>query len=115
MLKGATVQKVNHALHTFTYVYNYTVTFRMKEGRYKITIDDVYCKDAYPDASAEYTILKIEPFEGKYKKGKGGFASTTIPEKKAVPMMQNLKAELNSIITSYAKYLNEESISEDNW
>ncbi|MHB8158246.1 MAG: DUF4468 domain-containing protein [Desulfocucumaceae bacterium] len=115
LVKGSSVQKVYHSMNDFTYVYSYTVTFRMKDNKFKIIIDNVFCESAVPVGQAKYDILKIEPFDGEYVKGKTGMMTATLPEKKAVPMMATLRAELQSIVDNYIKYINETSSTEDDW
>jgi len=92
--------------------YSYDVTFKMKDGRYKISIDNVYCTDSY---SPSTSIPKIEPFEGE---------ATNLPKffnykpykKKSEEMMMFIKSELQSIIDSYSKYINKTSLnSNDGW
>ena len=73
----------------------------MKENKYRIIIDNVYCESAKPEGSANFEILKIEPFDDDYIKGKTGFSSTTLPEKKAKVMMSNLKSDLQGILDNY--------------
>ena len=115
IVKGSSIQKVNHSMNVFTYVYNYTVTFRMKDNKYKIIIDNVYCESAIPVGQAKFVILKIKPFDGEYVKGKTGMMTVTLPEKKAVTMMALLKAELQTIVDEYNKSMKIPSSTNDNW
>lgn len=115
LVKGSCIQKVNHYLNVFTYVYNYTITFRMKDNKYKIIIDNVYCESAIPVGQASYDILKIEPFDGEYVKGETGMHRFTLPEKKAIPMMVNLKTELQTIFNDYINYIKTTSNVDNNW
>ena len=113
LVKGVSVKEVPHNMNTFTYVYRYTVRFRMRENRYKVTLDNVVCDKAYPVGLAKYDIREIEPFDGNYIKGKSSLSMSTLPEKKAIILMTSLKAELQSIIDSYVEHLNTESKSDD--
>ena len=109
LIKGSTrVMGVNHSLNVFNYRYNYTVTFRMKENRYKITIDNVYCDKAY---ATNYEIQKIEPFDGEYVKG----ISPTLPEKKALKIMNELKLDLQSIIDNYQIEIKSNNSIDEDW
>jgi hypothetical protein len=105
LVRGNSTQKVDHGLNVYTYVYNYSVTFKMKDNKYKIIIDNVYCENAVPVGAARYSILKIEPFDGLYVKGKTGMMEQTLPEKKAVKMMEDLKNELQTIVNDYEKQI----------
>jgi hypothetical protein len=115
LLKGSSIQKVNHALNVYTYYYNYSVTFKMKDNKYKIIIDNVYCDSAIPVGYAKYNILKIEPFDGEYVKGETGMLTQTLPEKKANSMMLNLKSELQIIFDDYLKYIKTTSSNNNDW
>jgi hypothetical protein len=115
VLKGSSIQKVNHQLNVFTYVYNYTVTFRMRDNRFKIMLSDVYCDSAYPVGQAEFDILKIEPFDGVYQKGETGLRTSTLPEKKAIPMMATLKSDLQAIVDGYVKYIKQDNSGTNDW
>lgn len=115
IIKGSSIQKVNHSLNVFTYVYNYTVTFKMKDNKYKIMIDNVYCEKAIPVGQAKFDILKIEPFDGEYIKGKTGMLTMTLPEAKAISMISSLKAELQSIVDEYNKFIKTVNSTNDNW
>ena len=115
LVKGSSIQKVKHALNVFTYVYSYSVTFKMKDNKYRMILDNVFCESAYPVGPAQYDILKIEPFNGQYIKGKTGFSASTLPEKKAVVMMANLQAELQSLVDSFKEYIKTQSSDNDDW
>ena len=90
------------------YIYEYSVKFRMKENKYRIEIYDVKCTHAAQvGLGSETDIIMIQPFEGDNapdtkKMGKG------ISKKKAIEMMNELKAEFYLIFSSYNKYLGEE-------
>jgi hypothetical protein len=115
LIKGASIQKVNHSLNVFTYVYHYSVTIKMKDNKYRIVLDNVYCESAIPVGAAQYEILKIEPFDSVYVKGKTGMTMATLPEAKAVAMMSNLKTELQAIIDNYDKYIKKPSTTSGDW
>jgi len=103
-LKGKIVKNVFFMLGEYVYVYSYNVTFRMQDGKYKIKIDNVYCEDAYMTTSQGY-IAKIEPFDGDNCPETGTFKAPGITRKKAIPMMNSLKQELQIIFDSYSIYL----------
>lgn len=115
LIKGSCIEKVNHELVVFTYIYNYTITFKMKNNKFKIIIDNVYCESAYPSEGMQWKILKIEPFDGEYVKGNSGMFNKTLPEKKAILLMATLKAELQSIVDNYQKHIKSASSSSNDW
>ena len=75
----------------------------------------MYCESAIPVGEAKYEILKIEPFDGAYVKGETGMFKSTLPEKKALPIMANLKAELQTIFDDYLKYIKTTSSANNDW
>jgi hypothetical protein len=114
LVKGNTVFKVAHTLNVYTYLYRYTITFRVKDNKYKITIDNVYCDKAYVP-NGVFSVQKIQPFEGSYT-GKGTMRlGNTLPARKADPMMANLKKEMQDIIDSYVIYIQEVSDTVNEW
>jgi hypothetical protein len=114
IIRGSTTHKVNHLLNVYTYVYSYTFTFMMKDNKYKISLDNVFCDKAYPVGQANYNICKIEPFNETYIKCKTGYNGPyTLPEKKAIEMMDNLRTELMLIYYDYEKYISKSSKMED--
>ena len=100
VVKGKSIQIFNFALCPYEYTYEYIVTFKMRDGMYKITIDHVYCSSAFggKDRSA---IKRIEPVDGNpYPLDTGWLA-----EKRASKMIQTLKQELQTILDSYIEFI----------
>lgn len=100
VVKGKSVQIFNFALCPYEYTYEYIVTFKMRDGMFKITIDHVYCSSAYggKDRSA---IKRIEPADGNPYPLETGW----LAEKRAFKMIQTLKQELQTILDSYVEFL----------
>jgi hypothetical protein len=115
VLKGAITKKVTHALNVFTYLYNYTITFRTKDNKYMLVIDPVYCESAKAVGAALYDIQKIEPFDGEYVKDPAQKRIATLPVKKANPMMVSLKAELQLVVDSYTESMKKVEETNDDW
>jgi len=100
VVKGKSSQIFNFALCPYEYTYEYIVTFKMRDGMYKITIDHVYCASAYGGKDRS-PIKRIEPVDGiPYPLETGWLA-----EKRAVKMIQTLKQELQTILDSYVEFL----------
>lgn len=109
VVKGKSIQKINHSVCVYTYTYSYTATFKFKDGKYKFVLDNVYCEDAYP-IGCQYNISKIEPFlDGEYNKVKTTFTTGSLPEKKAVSLMSSLKLELKLIYDNYIVNITEKN------
>lgn len=104
--------KVPFMLNEYTYVYNYTLTFKMKDNKYKIILDNVYCESAYAHGSA-LDITKIDPFDGDNCPETGTMRNPGLPRKKAIAMMASFKSELQAIIDRYSEFIQMPSASGD--
>lgn len=98
-LKGSITKKVPFMLSNYIYVYQYSVTFKMKDGRFRISITDVYCEKAYMEGKGDVT--KIDPFEKEECPETGTLTSPGLPKKKAIIMMEEVKADLQQIVDNY--------------
>ena len=98
LIKGICSKSDTYSMAVYEYNFRYNVTFRMKENKYKINIDNVYCESAY---RGNERIKKIDPFEGdncpETNPGWGG----GLPKKKMILLMVSLKNELQLIIDNY--------------
>jgi hypothetical protein len=108
LIKGISQQFMSVTMAGYKFIYSYSVTFKIKDGKYKIIIDNVYCSDAYMTTST-YHADKIQPNQDLPKMYSYKPFKTKIPE-----MMESLKSELQSIIDSYSSYIDRPS-SDDGW
>lgn len=112
LVKGASVQETSFMGGKYIYVYKYSITFRMKNNKYKMTLDNVYCESANMSGGPEVT--KIQPFDGDNCPETGTFKAPGLPKKKAIIMMGEFKRELQMLVDSYPVYLKKEA-SNDDW
>jgi|SRR5690606_6259328 len=105
IIKGVTSMKMRKLGVDYTYYYDYTMSFFFKDGKYKIIIDGVNCKDVLHSCKT-CNPLCIPPFEGSDPPFKiKSFFSGGIPKDMAIAMMKKLKKELSSYIELYANYI----------
>ena len=106
MVRGISEKHISAYGVKNVYIYNYNVTFKIKENKYKIIIDNVYCESANHEGGAYDTgsAPKVEPFDDD----KGH------PEI-MVTMIKSLKQELQLIVDSYESYIKKPSSSADGW
>lgn len=104
LIKGSSIKEVPYMMGVYTYIYNYTITFKIKDSKYKVIVDNVYCNSAYYSPGAK-AVKKIEPFDGDNCPSTGDITAAGIPKKKAIIMMAEFKQELQSIIDSYEKHI----------
>lgn len=93
---------------TYVYTYSYNVTFKVKDNKYFIEINNVKCHSTA--GSSFDNKLLIEPHEEEncpYSKNKFGV--------KCNQLMTELKAELQSIADSYVKEINSNTSENTDW
>lgn len=102
LIKGKSLQ--------MQYIYDYSVTFRMKDGKYKVTVDNVICSSVHVVSQYQATRL-IEPSDKiPYPYKTGGLSRKRVGE-----IMQSLKAELQAIVDGYVIYVKKASSKNNNW
>ena len=85
-------------------IYDYNVTFKMKDGKYKIMLDNVYCSSAILGEC-------IQPIDETPSPKKTSSKSN----KKAVSMLAFLKQNLDMIVNIYVTQVKKASSTKDNW
>lgn len=113
LIKGASIEEFAFMGGVYVYVYKYTMTFKMKDNKYKMTLDNVYCEDAYMKSSG-VKVTKLAPFEGENCPDTGTFKAPGLPKKKAIIMMSEFKQNLQSLVDSYPEYIKKE-IKKSDW
>ena len=114
LVKGVHQQNAKFMGGVYVYVYNYSMAFRIKEGRYKVSLEDVHCKRAYMQSSGNPISTYLDPFEGDNCPETGTLANPGLPKKKAIIMMAELKKELQALFDTYPIYLNK-NLKENDW
>ncbi len=116
IVKGVSIQKIEYMMGTYRYEYRYTASFQMKDNKFRMILKDVYCANAdMPSSTSGMGIVKVEPFEGDNAPASGTFKAPGPPKKKLIPMMANLKQELQQIVDSYKISIAESDIVDDDW
>jgi hypothetical protein len=111
-IKGAYIKQVSFYMGEYEYIYSYLITFKMKDNKYKIVLDNVYCASARM-LTGSGRVVKIEPFDGDNCPETGTFSAPGISKKKAIQMMAEVKSELQKIISSYEQEIKQPSASEE--
>ena len=109
LVKGINVQSMFFQLNDHKWTYSYTVKFLMKDGKYKITIDNVACISAI---CGSYSWPKIEAcdtceFPGYWK--------TSLSEKRYTELLTSLKSDLQSIFDNYQTSIKKTTSSNSDW
>ncbi|MBK9151030.1 MAG: DUF4468 domain-containing protein [Saprospiraceae bacterium] len=113
LIKGISHQKITAWLNTYNYIYSYTLTFKIKDNKVKVSIRDVFCDRAYL-TSLKCEPKLIHPFTGKNCPTTGNINCLGPAKEKVIAMMSQLNKELDSIIDLYVDHLGN-TINEDDW
>ena len=111
LIKGSSFKEYRFWGADYIYIYSYTITFRIRDNKFKVNIDKVNCESAR--LATGRTVTLIQPFEGDNCPETGTFKNPGLPCKNAIIMMNDLKNELTGILKSYSDYLEKESIKDD--
>lgn len=112
LIKSNCIKSDTYSLQVYEYVYRYNVTFRMKDNKYKISIDNVYCESAKRDRKQ---IKVIQPFEGDNSPETNAGWGGGLPKKKMILLMASVKDELQTIFDNYIRYINSPSKNSVDW
>ena len=107
LVKGSSSQTLFFQMNSHTWTFSYTVSFFMKEKKYRIVINNVYCSSA---RCQQYEWPHI-PCSDTYP----GWGKTSLKEDKYTVLMTTLKTELQNIVDSYEKYIKVPSKSNEDW
>jgi hypothetical protein len=96
LLKGLTTVSIPvMGLTISTYDFGYTIQFRMKDGKYRITIDNVSCDRATSSNSGSHiSPISLEGYRGMWK-------GDCMSEKKYNELIDKLKTNLTALVLSY--------------
>lgn len=92
-------------IQDYCYTYNYTITFLMKDNKFKITLDNVYCESAIFMTNPSAYISKIQPFEGECTEG--------FNKKKTTVMMAEVKTGLQELVDSYLSEIKTPTVTKE--
>lgn len=109
LIKGIIKEEIVYGLSPYTYYYGYTVTFLMKDNKFKILLNNVTCNTTVAPVGARYTIPCLPPFEGENYPDVPNWAN--LSKKKQKELMSNLKADLQGIVDSYLISIKKQSIN----
>lgn len=110
LIKGASIQSKSFQMNDHTWTFTYTVKFLMKDNKYRIVIEDVYCQSA---RCAQYEWPHM-PVAETYPSEKG-LRTTGVNEEKYLEIMKSLKQDLQGIVDNYEKYIKKASSTNGEW
>lgn len=89
------------------YVFPYTVKLYMKNNKYRIVIDNVYCESAYCD-DTKWPLL---PITFEYP----GYFKTSLVKDRYVQIMTELQSRIAEIVNSYKDSIRNYKSSSEDW
>lgn len=109
LIKGAAKYERHPSLVTVTYWYKYTVAFYMKEGKYRIILNNIYCESAYCNGNKwpDVEVCNNCEYPGylKASMGKNGWQE----------FQNQIKSDMQSIVSSYEDYIKKPSKLAEQW
>jgi hypothetical protein len=88
---------INMGMQQLTYYFSYQVKFQMKDKKYRITLDNVFCDDASTTGTYKAKVIPINSYTNAMEMG--------LPKKQYWEVMDRLKLDLNEILNSYKNYI----------
>jgi len=107
LIKGASTQNIFFQLNDHIYSFYYTISFYMKENKYRILINNVYC---YSGRCGNYEWPKMDCSDSY-----PGFKNAGMNENRYFTLMNNLKNELQAIFNSYIKFISSPISPSKDW
>jgi hypothetical protein len=107
LIKGIQPEHINTMMiGTLNYKFSYTVTFKMKDYKYKITLNNVYCDRAY---SRDGDVIKIDPINYKSQ-------DFIVPsEDKVESVVKTLENDLYALVVDFLKDMKAAKTKKDDW
>lgn len=115
LLKCVIIKSVSLFLVTHDYTYQYTIKFLMKNGKYKIIIDNIYPQTVYRYNSKGSSYHDEYKFDICYNCEFPGFWKLGINKENWIDVQNSIKTQLNDIIDSYDKYIKQTSSVNTDW
>jgi hypothetical protein len=111
---GIIKETIGYYGYTYTYYYEFRMSFFMKENKFKTNIDNVKCSSTTAPSNANYSIECIKPFDGENYTGSNPWLGTGgIPKQKQLELMNNLRNSLTSFMNKYVDYIKSKNTKSD--
>ena len=111
LVKGSVKKDYTFMLRYNAFIFNYTVKFFMKEEKYKIQIEDLYCQSA----TSEGYDLQLMPVRDIYPSDLKYPGVIGLNKERYEEVMASLKRDLQKIVNDYEIYIKAPSTSNGDW
>lgn len=105
LVKAVSLKNCVFRLNTHYFTFSYTMKFYMKEGKYKIDIENVRNTSHTCGTYTWENIQPVDNFEG----------NNNLSAKKGNEIFSALKSELQSIMDNYEEYIKRPSAANSDW
>ena len=106
LLRGLTTEAKTHQMNLHEFTFQYQMKFQMREGEWRLVIEDVVCESHWVGANKWRVIEVSDSFPGKGK-------SANMNAQRYGEVMAGLKQSLQDIADDYVKAMNESPASDD--
>lgn len=103
LIKGMTKQSCGNTLSALSFWYSYTVKFLMKDGKYKLIIENIRYESGPTEAWSQKELNPQDIYPGLWKAG--------VYEKAWTQIMTSLKTNMQNIVDSYDKSIKSTSLN----
>jgi hypothetical protein len=117
LLKGEYPVEMLYQLNNHKWTFSYTIKFMIKENKYRINIEDIYCSDVLVGsdfASSYNSNWPKMPVSDNYPSS-GGLKITGVGEKRYIEIMDILRSHMQSIVDNYVIYIEKVSTIDNDW
>lgn len=113
LIKGSIKETITYGVSPYTYWYNYSITFLMKDNKVRIILDNVICNTMFITGS-NVTVSCLPVFEDD-NYPEVAFSMSNLSKKKQKELMYKLKNDLQHIVDDYIKTIKSQSVISKEW
>jgi hypothetical protein len=109
LVKGSMKESLVFMMNTHDYYYSYSVKFFMKEGRYRILLDNVKCSSAVCAGNSWPLVEFCDVCEYP------GYGPTGMPKEAWAKLQLMIGKEFSNLFDGYSNYIKSTSITNADW
>lgn len=110
LIKAVTIQNKFFMLNDHTMIFGYTAKFMIKDNKYRLTLNNVYCESSI----CQQNNWPKMPVSETYPES-NGLTITGVGKKNYLEIMSTLRADLQAIVSSYNSYIMKPSEVKSEW
>lgn len=110
LIKGESLQSSYFQMHDHNWTFSYTVKFMMRDNKFRIIIENVYCSSARC-SDVEWPKMPV----GDLYPVEKGMRKTGLNEERYLEIMKSLKIELQNIVDRYQVHIKGSNKQKEDW